>query len=787
MNITKKQATRILLALSVAGFLGGVDQVFAAEDLPTSPVYKNETVTYSGTGDKIISSQNVEELPANNSSSAIIRAGEAYKNPGSITVSGYDSLTVHNQTNGNTGYANALFAGSGSAITVQNVGTVDITNDTPNGYNGATVALHAYGGTIDIKNVDNLNVTANNSTAIMAQQTGNTEAGKIHIDVNKDIHITGGSVSAAVYANAKDPTKNEAELTIHSGGTTVIDGGVNVQNKWYGGNDAMNGTAKVSIQGDAGVHITGNVQGSILKPKDAGEGDFGITIESAKGDVNLDKGIYLDAADKSTAVGASVKGNNITIGKFVASTGDKGALHVSNATLDIGGNSATTNVNLNGSVNIKESGTVNIKNASTVYVDGNELTNGTFLSVENGSQFNLDNGSAIILKNWKDENKFATEGTKTDAYKDKVFVDNVFKSLDLATGKVEATTDTATLDKALEGVVAKNVIKEIATNDKYADLAKVLITDTGANKVTSNAAVNLGELAGLNHSTYTVSNLFTDTVGNHLSTLPQDKDLWGYYVHSKESVDGLGLAGIAAKYDTTYDGAVVGMDLYKNGNTAGGVAVSYINGSLEGAGIKNDADYYGLSVYGRKDLPSFSLVGDVSYLHGSNDITQTVAGKTVTAKPDVDAFTVGVKALKDIALTESSKLTPYVGARYLRINTESYSSSLGLHYDADSQDLLLIPVGVDYSADFKHGAWTYRPTVGVGYVWNAAGRSVDETVSWDNAADFFSYNTVDSSSFIAHVGVAAEKENLSFGVGYEYQNGSSTSADKWYVNAAYRF
>ena len=430
-----------------------------------------------------------------------------------------------------------------------------------------------------------------------------------------------------------------------------------------------------------------------------------------------------------------------------------------------------------------------LTNQGTSFITTDDSTKESGVSLGKDSQFvitGVQTGETLNFSNSNDlTNTLAKEGQITTDNALQKFVEDK----DDSSGKLVASVVTKEeAAAALPGSVLTNAALEAAetNNEAITDLFTGAMTT--AEKVANlNKAANLGELAGLNHSTYTASNLFTDTIGKHLEVLPKDKELWGYYVHSKESVGGLGLAGASANYDTTYDGAVVGMDLWRKGNTAGGVAISYINGSLEGAGIKNDADYYGLSVYGRKDLAGVSLLSDVSYLHGSNDITQTLVGKTVTAKPDADGFTVGIKALKDIAVTGTGKLTPYAGVRYLRINTESYSASNGLHYDADSQDLFLIPVGVNYSADFTHGAWTYRPTVGVGYVWNAAGRSVDQTVSWGNGIDSFSYNTIDSSSFIAHAGISAEKKNISFGVGYEYQDGSSTRADKWMVNAAYRF
>lgn len=62
---------------------------------------------------------------------------------------------------------------------------------------------------------------------------------------------------------------------------------------------------------------------------------------------------------------------------------------------------------------------------------------------------------------------------------------------------------------------------------------------------------------------------------------------------------------------------------------------------------------------------------------GSHDITQYNADKVITAKPDTEAWTLGVKAMKDYDLGEGI-LTPYAGLRYLRLTTDSYTSSAGL-------------------------------------------------------------------------------------------------------------
>lgn len=836
MNITKKQTARILLALSFAGFLGGVDQAFAEKieiQKNTSPSTITEDVEYETT-DGIVNSGKTVDIKGEAEKkeyTASITSTENSKSGSGVLTAGYGTINVSNlktlnisDTSSKTmsniilayGYENAP-----GKIFISNITNVNVTQNASSGQ-----AIHANNGSISIKDVDAVNITSA-ADGIVAQRAieANSSEPTVAIEAKNNITIK-ATENAVIVSALRNKGKGDAGLSLISKEGEVSLTAEN-GNAIRSANTAPNmskynytGNTNVTIEGKTGVNITATNGKAIeiirentktwsqdkndyVDVTDEGSSNFNITSEAGEVVISGTQAVDLKSTSAASIAGV-ITGGNVEL----SSTGT--TVSLDNAALTLNGKTTISSTS-NQAVLIKgNAGQLIIGDDShqdstatingDVYVDANGKADPSSKAFFSGNgTVNFGEGSKLHILGVNTDGKTSYKLYDKDL---KIGENNIFASdatdiygsswlvnPELKGGEV---TFTKGLKDSVRGLTVLDNVLDAAAKNPESTAGKFFEqltsgTDDAAIAANVNAAANLGELAGLNHGTYTASNLFTDTVGNHLSTLPQDKDLWGYYVHSKESVDGLGLAGAAAKYDTTYDGAVVGMDLYKNGNTAGGVAISYINGSLEGAGIKNDADYYGLSVYGRKDLASFSLVGDVSYLHGSNDITQNLDGKTVTAKPDVDAFTVGVKALKDIALTESSKLTPYVGARYLRINTESYSSSLGLHYDADSQDLLLIPVGVDYSADFKHGAWTYRPTVGVGYVWNAAGRSVDETVSLADKADSFSYNTVDSSSFIAHVGVAAEKENISFGVGYEYQNGSSTSADKWYVNAAYRF
>lgn len=308
-----------------------------------------------------------------------------------------------------------------------------------------------------------------------------------------------------------------------------------------------------------------------------------------------------------------------------------------------------------------------------------------------------------------------------------------------------------------------------------------------------NSAANMGELAGVNHGTYSMSNAMTDAVAHHLSLAThgeQDKDIWAHYIHNKEDIDGMDLGGIEGSYDAQYNGIVVGSDLYKNGKVTAGVALSYADGNINGSNIasstKNDAEYYGASLYGRIDNGDSAILGDISYMHSDNDITQNNSGHEITASADADAFSIGIRA-EQAYKAGAGKFVPYAGIRYMHLGAGNYDNSLGMSYDADDQNLWLLPVGVTYSAEVQSGDWTVKPVAEVGYVWTMGDRDTDQTVSLNGASDTFGFETADSGSFIGRLGIEAEKADVTYGLSYEYQKGDTVKANKWMVNLTYSF
>ena len=333
-----------------------------------------------------------------------------------------------------------------------------------------------------------------------------------------------------------------------------------------------------------------------------------------------------------------------------------------------------------------------------------------------------------------------------------------------------------------------------AAADFVAKAADAHVNETKAAQVSAfNSAAAMGELAGVEHGTYAASNLFTDAISEHMSLTNEkehDSDIWAKYIHSKENVDCLAVAGADSKYDVNYNGIVVGADLYKNGKATVGAALSYVDGSVKGntlaARTENDATYYGASIYGGIQNEDSAVIGDISYLHGKNDITQHNSGMTLTADAKSDAFSIGVRAEKTLK-AGVGKFVPYAGIRYMHLGTGNYTNSIGMAYDGDDMNLWLLPVGVKYSADVKAGGWTIRPIAEIGYVWNMGDRDATQTVSLNGASNGFGYDVADNGSYIGRFVVEAEKANVTYGLGYEYQKGDSVKANKWMANVNWSF
>ena len=667
------------------------------------------------------------------------------------------------------------------------------------------------------------------------KQTGSFTIGNRLATSNTEYTLKGSvTVNKDSVLNVNGKTTVTNGVTLNGGSVNVGNGTLETTDVTANGNSTITGTAKVD-------NLTGASNAVINVGNDKAAGKVTVNNAALNGATVFLDPMWVDGTEITDASQMAVAGTDGKVaadGKYVVGRNSVMSFGVGNnekaqetfaKTGLTWGEDATAGLYINGSVNVADgavvvdgkqtaatdayvapaNGTFTAAANSVVMVDGQKI-NGTEAAITGVTEANVDikensklyiNGAkkgeiyhvidGVANKGWADENIISNNALLVFTGKNADNQFNVSGEYDkvanvYGTGAVEiASIVDKTLETKKEGDAAFDFFNAAANSNNNAT--------KDAQIAAFNSVANMGELAGVNHGTYSMSNAMTDAVAHHLSLAThgeQDKDIWAHYIHNKEDIDGMDLGGIDGSYDAQYNGIVVGSDLYKNGKVTAGIALSYADGNINGSNIasstKNDAEYYGASLYGRIDNGNSAILGDISYLHSDNDITQNNSGHEITASADADAFSIGIRA-EQAYKAGAGKFVPYAGIRYMHLGAGDYSNSLGMEYNVDDQNLWLLPVGVTYSAEVQSGDWTVKPIAEVGYVWTMGDRDTDQTVCLNGASDTFGFETADSGSFIGRLGIEAEKSDVTYGLSYEYQKGDTVKANKWMANLTWSF
>ena len=653
-----------------------------------------------------------------------------------------------------------------------------------------------------------------------SETKGTLNIGNNNANENTSYKLHGAvEVNVGSSLNVKGQTEITKSLSLNNADVNVNKGALKTADLNIAGNTNLLGAVNATNLNAAGATLAiGNKDGAgklIVEKADLNGGmifldpswDVSNGIENASGlavtDVSavlngayvagqnskLSFGADLAAADAAFArSGETWSSSGVTAGAYIYSTVD-----VTSGSITVDGSlTAAPAAPTNGSVKFDDNSMlmVNAANISDTQAAITGVTHSATISDK--SKLYLDN--AVKGQTYK-----IIDGVAAGWAVDNILSNNKLLNFTVNADNTISTNSKSVKDAYGDAVVAGDVYDAaVSAGGAAADfVAKAADEHVNANTATQvsafNSAAAMGELAGVEHGTYAASNLFTDAISEHMSLTNEkehDSDIWAKYIHSKENVDGLAGAGADSKYDVNYNGIVVGADLYKNGKATVGAALSYVDGSIKGntlaARTENDATYYGASVYGGIQNGDSAVIGDISYLHGKNDITQHNSGMTLTADAKSDAFSIGVRAEKTLK-AGVGKFVPYAGIRYMHLGTGNYNNSIGMSYDGDDMNLWLLPVGVKYSADVKAGGWTIRPIAEIGYVWNMGDRDATQTVSLNGASNGFGYDVADNGSYIGRFVVEAEKANVTYGLGYEYQKGDSVKANKWMANVNWSF
>ena len=264
--------------------------------------------------------------------------------------------------------------------------------------------------------------------------------------------------------------------------------------------------------------------------------------------------------------------------------------------------------------------------------------------------------------------------------------------------------------------------------------------------------------------------------------------VWLTPMYKSVDADGFNAEGASYGADVDLGGVAFGADTV-NGNMRFGAVFNIGSGDADGKGngngLKDEFDYYGFGIYSAMGFGNFALVGDASMTVISHD----VEGHGLKGKADTTAVTMGVTGQYSIA-TPVVDVTPHLGARFIRLNTDSYDliSADGVlaTTDFDVQNVFSVPLGVTLSQGFVAGGWTLAPSADLSVTFNTGDTEAKSTTTFTGVkAINLNTEVLDKVQYGVTLGLGAQYGAFGTSFGINYTGSSNT--DSFGVNAQARY
>ena len=264
--------------------------------------------------------------------------------------------------------------------------------------------------------------------------------------------------------------------------------------------------------------------------------------------------------------------------------------------------------------------------------------------------------------------------------------------------------------------------------------------------------------------------------------------VWLTPMYKSVDSEGFGAQGGSYGADVDLSGVAFGTDTV-NGNMRFGAVFNIGSGDTEGKGLgnglKDEFDYYGFGIYSAMGFGNFALVGDASM----TVISHEVEGLGLKGKADTTAVTMGLTGQYTVA-TPMVDVTPHLGARFIRLNTDSYDlvSADGVlaNTDFDVQNVFSVPLGVTLSKAFVAGGWTLAPSADLTIAFNTGDTEAKSSNHFTGIKAYeYSTEVLDEVQYGLTVGLGAQYGafGTSFGINYT----GSENTDAFGVNAQCRY
>ena len=394
------------------------------------------------------------------------------------------------------------------------------------------------------------------------------------------------------------------------------------------------GYANALVLGDSLVIASGNGVSVDHNLKDADVAKGGAATAN---NVKLGANAALIITDK--AFGADKQGAAITFGKTGETVSDAKVVSVDSSVISLVGDFDAKDTNLK----IFAAGTNNVTIENTKGIKVQAL-GGLLEGTLSGTTGTLDK-----LKLSPDADKKAYDGVARP-------VGDFF--LGLAKGDY-------VVDSTQAGHKFVTTVANTAGGFKVVDTAAHAATYAGAQQaavasVTTMADAMFGRVGAVGVEAASISATGSQANGG----------VWLAPMYKSVDADGFNAEGASYGSEVDLGGVAFGADTV-NGNMRFGAVFNIGSGDADGKGqgngLKDEFDYYGFGIYSAMGFGNLALVGDASM----TVISHEVEGLGLRGKADTTAVTMGLTGQYTVA-TPAVDVTPHLGARFIRLNTDSY-------------------------------------------------------------------------------------------------------------------
>lgn len=242
-------------------------------------------------------------------------------------------------------------------------------------------------------------------------------------------------------------------------------------------------------------------------------------------------------------------------------------------------------------------------------------------------------------------------------------------------------------------------------------------------------------------------------------------------------------------YDMDLYGGVLGADVEVVPGAVLGAALTVgtgDGGSKDAAiDVDNDADFFGLSVYGSHRIGNCNGMIDIGWMHTKSDLSATAFGMSIGDEVKADAFTIGLGA-EHLMKFGSVNVVPHVGIRWTRLDVDGYEGAFKT--DDDTMNIFTLPIGVAFSGNLNAGGWKLAPMVDLAVVPSFGDDEAESKVRWQGVSETVKTQVVDDAPFQASLGINAQNGNWTIGASYDLGVGGDDRLDNAFtVRARYAF